>query len=120
MIDADAYPILPAPGFWLLRLTKGAVEVPARIFAETCTAEPGNPGNRMERPTFLVAEILGEPVELDEIWERKRRPISAAEYRFQIADFKHAGEWRPDDPKASPRAPVDLTKLPPLYPSRTI
>lgn len=104
----------PEPGFWMVRLVKGGVDVPARIFRETCLAEPGAHANRMERPTFLVAEILGETVPLDDVWLRRGRPIDAAEYRFQVADFDHAVAWRPGDPKHAPRARVDLTQLPPL------
>lgn len=110
----------PEPGFWMLRLAKGGVDVPARIFRHSTTAEPGNPGNAMDRPAFLFAEILGDLVDLEAVWHVRRREISPAEYRFQIADFAHAREWRPGDPKATPREALDLTKLPPLYPARTI
>lgn len=110
---------IPEPGFWLVRLARGGVEVPARIFRHTTTEEPGDPANRMERPSFLVAEILGEPVDLEEVWHRRGRAIDEAEYRYQVADFAHARDWRPGDPKATPRAPIDLTRLPPLYPART-
>jgi hypothetical protein len=108
----------PEPGFWMVRRVKGGVDVPARIFRETCTAEPGNDENRMERPAFLVAEILGETVPLERVWHARGRPIDAAEYRFQIADFEHAQAWRPHDPKHAPNARVDLSALPPLYPAR--
>ncbi len=108
----------PEPGFWMVKLAKGGVDVPARIFRETCAAEPGDPENRMERPAFLVAEILGEVATLDDVWLRRGRAIEAAEYRFQVADFAHAQAWRPHDPKHAPRAAVDLSSLPPLYPAR--
>jgi hypothetical protein len=104
----------PQPGFWMIRLVKGGPEVPARIFRHVTTHEPGAPGNAMERPSFLVAEIAGEPVDLDDVWLRSGREITQAEYQFQVADHAHAREWRPRDAKANPRHAIDLmaTALP--------
>ncbi|MCA3246074.1 MAG: hypothetical protein ING19_21140 [Azospirillum sp.] len=98
----------PQPGFWMIRLVKGGPEVPARIYRHTTTCEPGDPANAMERPSFLVAEIAGETVELDAVWLRSGRAVDEAEYRFQIADHAHAREWRPRDAKADPHRRIDL------------
>jgi hypothetical protein len=104
----------PQPGFWMIRLVKGGPEVPARIFRYVTTHEPGNPDNAMERSPSLVAEIAGEPTELDDVWLRSGRAIDEAEYRFQVADHAHAREWRPRDAKSQPRRAIDLmaTALP--------
>ena len=97
----------PRPGFWLIRLVKGGPEVPARIYRHSTTHEPGDPANEMERPSFLLAEIAGEPAELDDVWLRAGRAIDEAEYLFQVADHAHAREWRPRDAKADPRRRID-------------
>lgn len=104
----------PQPGCWMIRLVKGGPEVPARIYRHATTHEPGDEENLMERPAFLVAEIAGELVDLDDVWLRGGRAIDDAEYRFQVADHAHAREWRPRDAKANPRRAIDLmaTALP--------
>lgn len=105
----EARPIdRPSPGHWLIRLVKGGPEVPARIYRHATAHEPGDAANVMERPAFLVAEIAGEPAELDDVWLRSGRAIDEAEYRFQIADHAHARAFRPRDAKAEPRRAIDL------------
>lgn len=70
----------PQVGFWMVRLVKGGREVPACIQYESTTSEPGNPENLMERSPMLTARINGEIVDTGEVWERRGREISKAEY----------------------------------------
>lgn len=103
----------PEPGLWAVRLRRGAVEVAARIF--WCGHEPGDPDNELERP-FLDAEINGDRVPPDEVWHRRGRVISPAEYRFLIADRTWARDHAPEDPAANPLQAVDLlTVKPPTF-----
>jgi hypothetical protein len=102
----------PEPGFWLVRLAKGAPLVPAAILRVHTTHEPGNPGNAMERSPFLAAEIAGETCDIDAVWLRKGEPITESEYRFRCADAAHARQWRPDEPQAQPRKAVDWMTAP--------
>ena len=104
----------PQPGFWLVRLAKGAPQVPAAIVRVHTTAEPGNPANLMERSPFLAAFVAGEPVDLDAVWQRRGEPITEAEYNFRIADLEHAKAWRPDDPRGKPREAVDWQNVLPF------
>lgn len=107
--DADA----TRCGYWLIRLRKGAPLVPARIWL--CPHEPGAPDNILDTGPYLAAEVAGDPADPDEVWTHAFAddarpggwPITEAEYRFRLADLRHARDWRPDDPLARPRAKVD-------------
>lgn len=102
----------PQPGFWMVRLVKGGPEVPAAIQWELTRHEPGNPTNRMERSPILTARIQGEIVPVEMVWLRRGRPITEAEFRFQIADTEWAKTYAPAEPKANPKAPIDLLQAP--------
>lgn len=105
----------PKPGFWLMKLRKGAPEVPAAIMWVHTTHEPGNPDNLMERSPFLAAFIAGEPVSLNRVWESRGRPISETEYRYLLADLEWVRQYAPTDPKANPRQKVDLSTMAPPF-----
>lgn len=104
----------PECGFWLLRLVKGGPEVPARIYRQTTTCEPGNAENAMDRPGFLVAEISGEPVEIESVWHRRGREIDSYEYAVALESQIHDRIFRPQSPSANPTKRIDLltTALP--------
>jgi len=99
----------------MIRLVKGGPEVPACIQYEQTTHEPGNPENVMERSAILTARIRGDVVPTDRVWLRRGRPITKAEYDFQIADAQWAAKYAPAEPKASPDKPVDLNSIPPIF-----
>lgn len=125
----------PQPGYYKRRLAKGGVEVPARIWwewgdRETCAACGGLMGNIHVGPcrecdgegTVLMSDdilrctINGEDRDPFEEWSwLAGHPITEAEYKYLMADAEHAREYRPDDPKANPRKPVDLDKMKPLF-----
>jgi hypothetical protein len=113
---SDARPIdRPSPGYWMVTLRRGGVPVPACIRWVQTTHEPEFPENLMERSRFLIAEINGEPVDMASVWERRGRPITEAEYLFQIADHAWAREHSPYDPKADPTKPVDFNDMPVIF-----
>ncbi len=105
----------PMPGYWMIRLAKGAPEVPACIEYEQTTHEPGNPENVMERSAVLTARIRGEVVPIDRVWLRRGRTITKAEHDFQVADARWAERHAPAEPKANPDKPIDLNKLKPVF-----
>lgn len=109
----------PHPGYWMLRLAKGAVEVPAAIILHPPVIyEPGNPLNKLDRGVrqpYFCAYINGEPFAIDRVWLRRGREITEAEYRFQVKDVEWARTHAPRDPKAMPDKPIDLfTTKPPF------
>ena len=105
---------MPDVGYFMVRLRSGAVEVPASVLYETLATEPGT-DNPLDRSPQLVARILGEPVAMHEVIERKARRITKAEYDYQIADHAHAKAHRPGDPKAEPRKKINLQDCEPLF-----
>lgn len=107
----------PEPGFWLVRLAKGAVRVPAAIEWHETVVDPDFPENDMRgtRFRYLAATINGEPAALDDVWLYRGEPISRQEYRYRLADSAHAREWRPDDPLAQPRKAIDLFTVKPPF-----
>ena len=78
----------PQTGFWMVKLVKGGTEVPACIRLLTTTTEPGNPENVMERSPALAAFIGGKAVPMDEVWLRRGRSITAAEYERALNDLR--------------------------------
>lgn len=99
----------PQPGYWAMRVAKGGVEVGARIY--WCDHEPGEPGNKLERP-FLDAEINGVRVPPSRVWEHRGRAVNEAEYRFLVADRAWARQYKPSSPEANPEKAVDLLQAP--------
>lgn len=87
-----------------MKLRSRAIEVAARIFWRD--HEPGEPENKLERP-FLDAEINGERVPPSQVWERRGRVITEADYRFLVADRAWAAQHKPTLPEANPREAID-------------
>lgn len=105
----------PQPGFWLIRLARAAVRVPACIRRIETAHEPGEPTNKMERSGFLVAEINGEIVDIDRVWLVRGEAITEHEYRYRVAVTDWAITHSPDDPAADATKAIDLNKLRPLF-----
>ena len=106
----------PEPCFVALRLVKNGPEVPACIQWVQTRAEPGNFVNLMDRSGFLCAYIAGELVSPYQVWERRGRPITEADYKFLLSDMRWASRHAVHEPIANPKQPVDLTKLPAIMP----
>lgn len=104
----------PQPGHYRTRLVRGGVWVGVRIWWEDgirCT-ETGD----LLSDQILRAEIDGRAVDPHDAWLRcADEPIPEAEYLWLIADRRHARDWRPNDPEATPRAPVNLNAIKPLF-----
>jgi 5'-3' exonuclease len=100
----------PQSGFYHRRLVKSGPFVPARIWREPeIDAETGKPTGR----DVVRCEVGGMARDPFNEWARlSMSPIAKAAYEFEMADAAHAKKWRPDDPKASPTVPVDLSKTP--------
>lgn len=97
----------PAPGFYRMRLRRGAHWVGVRIWH----GPPHDPdtGEVMDRSPRWQAEINGEYVELERVWPRcGRDPVDEAEYHHLIALRDWGREHDPDGPQANPHRPVDL------------
>ncbi|HSR77594.1 MAG TPA: hypothetical protein VLN57_13495 [Xanthobacteraceae bacterium] len=63
-----------------------------------------------------MAEIGGENVDPLTVWAGlRKRPISKAEFDFRLADQAWLQRARPEDPKVSPRRPVDLATMAPPF-----
>jgi hypothetical protein len=111
-------------GYWLLRLRKRAPWIPARTY--WTHSEPGNADNLLDRwpLPFLAGEIAGDVADpLDIFGAGERTPLTPRggltieqEYRYRVADMRHAKHYRPEDPLANPRRAVDLTRIPPIPP----
>lgn len=105
----------PEPGFWMLRLKKGGVEVPAAIKRVQTAFEPGNPTNLMDRSPFMAAFIRDEVVALPEVWERRGRAVTETEYEYQLRIAGWAKTTTERTPLARPEVSVDLSAIPPLF-----
>lgn len=109
MIDCRARSMLsPEPGYWLIRLRRGAPDVPACIQWEQTLHEPGRPSNRMERSPVLTGRINGEIVPWERIWFTRGRPINQAEYDYRVALTEWAMANAPDEPAADATKPIDF------------
>jgi hypothetical protein len=109
---AGQSPSHPRPGFWRIRLARGAPLVVC------CIREVAEPEEDVwwEGDACLAAYILEEPAAMERVWTWKREEITAAEYRFVCALVAHCREHEPNEPLANPRRRVDLTRLPPIGP----
>jgi hypothetical protein len=103
----------PQCGWFLLRLTRGAVEVAASIQYERTEHEPDCPENRMDRPSVLTGRINGEVCDWREIWHSRTKEITEADYKFLLAERAWALKYAPNDPAAAdPHKPLDLRSAP--------
>jgi hypothetical protein len=116
----------PQPGFYVMRLRRGAPLVSALIY-QLCpmvvpqpTAVDGpHPDDwcrPLDRSPRYGALIDGERVAVDRVWTaRSLRPVSPAEYAFRIGPLRRWARAYPVMPEARPERPVDLTALPSLF-----
>jgi hypothetical protein len=95
---------------------RGAV-APVAIVRQAVTCEPGNPDNDMSgtRSPTLVGIIAGRECHPDDVWHRDGDPITAAEYRFRVADLEWMQEHAPHEPAANPYQATDWSSAPPPF-----
>lgn len=95
----------PRISFWMTRMVRGGIEVPACI-----AFEPDANGNPV-----LVARLRGDVVDTDEIWLRRGREITKDEYEYQLALAAWADDHEPDSPRANPTKPINLNSMRSIY-----
>jgi hypothetical protein len=118
--------ICPRPGFYVMRLGRGAPLVPALIY-QLCpmvVPQPNAPGGPhpddwcrpLDRSPQYRAQIDGKPAEIDRVWTaRSLRATSPAEYQFRSGELRRWARVHPRMPEARPQLPVNLAALPPLF-----
>lgn len=93
----------PQAGFFWTRLTRGGPKVPVRIWQD---------GDSLE----WLAEVDGRPANAPDTWNVcAGHRIDEAEYRFMVADSRHAKAFRPNDPKATPTIPINPSRIPRIF-----
>jgi hypothetical protein len=102
----------PVPGFYALRLTRGAVESAAQIiqdddgnFSGIINGEPVRDGEVDDNKTF--------PDKLQNIWLWGRK-IRKDEYDYLLARYAHYRENDPLDPRARPKEKVNRRLMKPI------
>jgi hypothetical protein len=105
-------PSHPTPGYWRIRLRKGAPEVVC------CIREVEEPEEDVwwDGNPCLAAYILDAPAAMERVWLWHGPAITEAEYRYQCALVAYCREHEPNDPLAQPHRAVDLTRLAPIGP----
>jgi hypothetical protein len=99
----------------MVRLTRYGPEIPASI--TRIDHEPGDPDNKLDTGPIFVANIgLKEVDPLRVWWMARRRRISEAEHRYQMARLAWMRDYDPFRPEMVPTEPVDLASLPPIGP----
>jgi hypothetical protein len=118
--------IRPEPGFYVMRLGRGAPLVPALIY-QLCPMvvpepqlvvgpHPDDWCRPLDRSPLLRARIDGREVAVDRVWtSRSLRPVSAAEYAFRVGMLRRWARQSRQMPEARPHRAVDFASLPPLF-----
>lgn len=112
----------PEIGFYKMRLTKGGVEVAARIHRPCCCTVHGGDANAehawrdgCDRFPPLRGEADGRPRDPVNIWHSRIERIDEAEFLFLRDDAKWCRENAPAEPRANPDQPIDIRTLPPAF-----
>lgn len=102
----------PRPGFFIIKLHKRAPPVPARIYL--CDHEPGEPDNKLDTGSILMAEIAGRNADPLDVWcaAGGRRDMTPKE----LAAVTWGRQYEAPDPRHNPHKAVDLAEQPPLFP----
>jgi hypothetical protein len=115
----------PRPGFYVMRLRRGAPLVAALLY-QACPMVLPQPSavdgphpdewcRPRDRSPRYGALIDSKPVPIERVWTaRSLRPVSSEEYAFRIGPLRRWARANPAVPEARPEQPVDLAALPPL------
>src|SRR5580700_9413068 len=101
----------PCPGFYVMRLERGAPLVPALIYQlcpmvvpQPSAADGAHPDDwcrPLDRSPQYRAQIDGKPAAVDHVWTaRSLRPISSAEYQFRVGALRRWARAPPRMPEA--------------------
>ena len=116
----------PQPGFYVVRLRRGAPLVSALIFQlcpmvipQPTAANGPNPADwcrPLDRAPRYAALIDGKPAPVERVcMARSLRPVSPEEYAFRVGPLRRWAQANPTMPEARPDRPVDLSLLPSLF-----
>jgi hypothetical protein len=116
----------PRPGFYVMRLGRGAPLVPALIYricpmvlpqpSAVGGPDPADWCRPLRRSPRYGALIDGRRVAIERVWTaRSLRPVSPDEYTFRTGPLRRWAEANPQMPEARPDQPVDFASLPPLF-----
>jgi hypothetical protein len=116
----------PRPGFYVIRLQRGAPLVPALIYQfcpmvipQPTTVDGPDPFEwcrPLDRSPRYGAQIDGKRVPIERVWTvTSLRRISPEEYAFRMGPLRRWARAHPQMPEARPELPVDLAALPPLF-----
>lgn len=103
----------PVAGFYKVRLARGAVWSPLRIWF----GPPHDPltGEELDRSPRWQALCRGEEIDVWRVWPYAGRfPIDAATYAYMM-DLAEWAKSAPDAPEHKPRERVDLNRLPGIF-----
>jgi hypothetical protein len=101
-------------GFYKRRLVRGGPWVPVRLWY----GPPNDPvtGEELDRSHRWQALVNGEEADPDETWIGCcGNPIDAQEYGYLLAMKNFATNHAPELPEASPRQPINLGSMKPLF-----
>lgn len=103
----------PQVGWFKRKLVKHGVMVPARIWLfQDVDPETGELADDEQ----LQCEVNGAFADPYDAWGWLcGTPITELEFRYLTARMEFASRHEPDDAFASPRKPVDLLTIPPLF-----
>lgn len=103
-------PDVPTPGFYRMRLRRGAIPVGVHIFyGQTLDPETGEPLDRW----FWQATVNGEPSSVDQVWPIcAKEPIDRREHDYLVESQRWGREHDPDGPYANRSRPIDLLTAP--------
>lgn len=109
MLQGDA----PVAGFYLVRLAKGAMQTPVRLWFGPPIVER----RKLDRAPRWQAVVDGALTDdVDSIWPFCARwPIDRREYRFRLRRAAWARRHAPLHPAANPRERIDLRNMPPIF-----
>lgn len=114
----DPANLIPSLGYYKITLVKGGVMVPVWVFEEgERDPETGEPLEDITLHVELNNSLVSDE-KTDKWLERIAlfgTAIPKSEYDYMIADLEYVKLHEPDDPKAQPGKPVDLSKAKPLF-----
>src|SRR5215467_982950 len=109
--------VRPHPGFYVMRLERGAPLVPALIY-QICPMvvpqlavhdgpHPDDWCRPLDRSLQYRAEIDGKPVPIDRVWTAcSLRPINHSEYQFRLGPLREWARSPTPMPEARPHRRV--------------
>ncbi|HVI92319.1 MAG TPA: hypothetical protein VM659_28775 [Dongiaceae bacterium] len=104
----------PTPGLYKMRIIKRGPWVPVKI--EFRPSRDSETSELLDRSPSFHALLGDEDVPIDKVWPWcAGEPIPEAEYNWRVALRQWAIKHAPDEPEATPRKPVDLRQMPPIF-----